>query len=264
MTIARLAAAILLAMGLAGCATQQSGDSGPKSGEASTTVNESPERSRARIHTQLAAGYYEIGNMGIALEEVKEAQKSDPAFGPAYNLAGLVYSRLKEDGLAEQSFQRALAIDPSDSDAQNNYGLFLCERGRLEPAVKYFLSAVRNPLYANPERAYVNAGVCTRRSGNVAVAEEYFQTALKMRPTQPQALYQLADLAYGRGDLATAKGYLGRLAQSGVTTAEVLWLGARVERKLGDRNSEASYASQLRNRYPNSAEARALGAGQYE
>jgi type IV pilus assembly protein PilF len=263
-TSARLVAAVVLALGLAGCATQPAGDNGPKSGEASTTVNESSERSRARIHTQLAAGYYEIGNMGIALEEVKEAQKSDPGFGPAYNLAGLVYSRLKEDGLAEQSFQRALAIDPNDSDAQNNYGLFLCERGRLEPAVKYFLSAVRNPLYANPERAYVNAGVCTRRTGNVAVAEEYFQTALKMRPTQPQALYQLADLAYARGDLGVAKGYLGRLAQSGVTTAEVLWLGARVERKLGDRNAEASYASQLRNRYPNSAEARALGAGQYE
>jgi len=260
----RFAAAFLLAMVLTACATEQSRDSGPNSGEASTTVNESSERARARIHTQLAAGYFEIGNMGIALEEVKEAQKSDPNFGPAYNLAGLVYSRLKEDGLAEQSFQRAIALDASDSDAQNNYGMFLCERGRVEPAVKYFLSAVRNPLYSTPERSYVNAGVCTRRLGNIAGAEEYFQTALKMRPTQPQALYQLADIAYGRGDLGTAKGYLGRLAQSGVTTAEVLWLGTRVERKLGDRNSEASYASQLRNRFPNSAEARALNAGQFE
>jgi type IV pilus assembly protein PilF len=47
-------------------------------------------------------------------------------------------------------------------------------------------------------------------------------------------------------------------------SAEVLWLGVRVERKLGDRNSEESYALQLRNNFPNSSEARALLAGQYE
>ena len=195
---------------------------------------------------------------------MKEALRADASYGPAYNIAGLVYAQLKEDRLAEQNFQRALSINPGDSDTLNNYGLFLCDRGRTDQGIKHFLAAVRNPFYATPERAYVNAGVCSRRSGNLAGAEEYFQTALKVRPTQQQALYQLADMAYARGDLGTAKGYLGRLAQAGVITADVLWLGTRVERRLGDRNAEASYARQLRNRYPNSAEARALNAGQYE
>jgi type IV pilus assembly protein PilF len=85
-----------------------------------------------------------------------------------------------------------------------------------------------------------------------------------MRPAQPQALYQLADLSYARRDYVEAKSYLTRLTQVAAATAEVLWLGVRVERRLGDRASEASYALQLRNRYPNSREARALLAGQYE
>ena len=34
-----------------------------------------------------------------------------------------------------------------------------------------------------------------------------------------------------------------------------------IERKLGDRSSEASYVSQLRNRYPESAEAQGDSAG---
>jgi len=38
----------------------------------------------------------------------------------------------------------------------------------------------------------------------------------------------------------------------------------RVERRLGDRNSEASYALQLRNKFPGSREAQALSAGQFE
>lgn len=254
-------ALVALLLGLGACATSSDG---PRSFEPSTTGTETQEKERARIHTQLASGYYEIGNLGVALEEVKEALRADANYGPAYGIAGLVYAQLKEDRLAEQNFQRALSINPVDSDTLNNYGLFLCDRGRTDQGIKHYLAAVRNPFYATPERAYVNAGVCSRRSGNMAGAEEYFQTALKLRPTQQQALYQLADMAHARGDLGTARDYLGRLARAGVSTAEVLWLGTRVERKLGDRNAEASYARQLRNRYPNSAEARALNAGKYE
>lgn len=246
---------------LAGCVSQQADDSTFKS---STTVSESQDRNRARVHTELAAGYYGIGNIGVALEEVNEALRADPNYGPAHNIAGVVYAQLKEDRQAEQSFQRAISINQSDYDANNNYGEFLCQRKREEEAIRYFMAAVRNPLYATPERSYVNAGVCARRRGDDAGAEGYFQMALKTRPSQPQALYQLADLSYVRGDLGAAKAYLSRLAQVGADTPEVLWLGVRVVRKMGDRNAEASYARQLRNKFPNSAEVRALNAGQYE
>jgi type IV pilus assembly protein PilF len=250
-------------LGLPGCATQPADDAALK--PASPTVgDESQDRARARIHTELAAGYFELGNMGVALEEAKEAMRSDPNYGPAYNVAGLVYARLKEDRLADESFQRALRINPNDHDALNNYGSFLCDRKQEREAIKLFLAAVRNPLYPVPDRSYVNAGVCARRSGDLPGAEEYFQQALRLRPFQPQALYHLADMSFERGDLAGAKTYLSRLAQSSEASAEVLWLGVRVARRMGDRNSEASYALQLRNRFPNSAEARALGSGKLE
>jgi type IV pilus assembly protein PilF len=72
----------------------------------------------------------------------------------------------------------------------------------------------------------------------------------------------MAEINFARGDYAGAKTYLTRLTQVVVPNAEVLWLGVRVERRLGDRNSEASYALQLRNRFPESKEARALAAGE--
>ena len=226
-----------------------------RSGEEANT------RQRARVHTELAAGYFELRNMAIALDEVKLALKSDPGYGPAYNVAGLIYSALKQDQLAAETFQRALRIDPVDSDANNNYGQFLCERRREAEAVKYFLAALNNPLYRNRERSYVNAGVCSRRQGDLTAAEDYFVRALKVAPTQPQALYQLADLAYARGAYAQAKSYLVRLEDVTSPAAEVLWLALRIERKLGDRNAEASYAQQLRRQFPESKEARALLAG---
>jgi len=39
-----------------------------------------------------------------------------------------------------------------------------------------------------------------------------------------------------------------------VLTTEVLWLGIKIERKRGDRSAEVSLVTQLRRRYPDSAE----------
>ena len=82
-------------------------------------------QTRAHVHTDLAAGYFELGNYGVALQEANEALKSDPNFAPAFNVLGLVYMELRDDKSAESNFQNALRIAPLDSDANNNYGWFL-------------------------------------------------------------------------------------------------------------------------------------------
>jgi type IV pilus assembly protein PilF len=231
---------------------------------ADTTGSEVEQRTRSRLRTELAAGYFERGNMSVALEEVGLALRADPNYGPAYNVAGLIYAALKEDRLAEQNFTQALRINAQDSDANHNYGWFLCQRKREQEALKFFLAAVRNPLYQTPERSYLNAALCARNIGDVAAAEEYLRQAAQVRPNFVPALYYLADIAYGRGDYLGARKYLTSVTRLVSPSPEVLWLGVRIERKLGDKNSEASYALQLRNNFPESAQARALLAGQYE
>ncbi len=248
---------------LAGCATQPAADKQLKPATP-TTGEESAARNRARIHTELAASYYQLGNMGVALEEVRAATGIDPTFGPAYNVGGLVYAALKQDAQAEASFQRALSINPNDSLANNNYGRFLCDRKRESEGIRYFLAAVQNPLYRTPDRAYVNAGICARRMGNAAAAEGYFQDALRLRPGQPQALYNLSEMAYDRGDFEAARNDMNRLMRAVEPNAAALWLAIRIERKLGDAASAASYAQRLRKSFPDSQEARALSAGRFE
>jgi type IV pilus assembly protein PilF len=259
---AAIAATALLA--LAGCTslttTRSSTDSGFKPQVQTTNIDNST-RERARIHTELAAGYYEFGNMAVALEEVREALKANSEYGPAYNVAGLVYADIKEDKLANENFQQALRIDPLDSDANNNYGRFLCDRKRVDEAIRYFMAALRNPLYKTPERSYVNAGVCLRRRGDLAAAEDYFNRALKLQSSQPQALYQLADMAYSRRAYSQAKQYLIRLEKVSPANPELLWLAVRVERKLGDQLAAMSYGTQLTRNFPQSKEAMALQAG---
>ena len=253
-----IAAGLLLVA--CGCTT---GGSDPANYAPKTSV-ETDEVTRARLHTELAAGYLELGNYGVALQEAGEALKADGNYAPAYSVLGLVYMELRDDKAAETNLQRALRISPQDSDINNNYGWFLCQRKREQESIKYFLAALRNPLYATPDKSWVNAGICARQAGDLAAADDYFQKALKLRPSQPQALLQLADMAYKRKSYPEAKAYLMRIQRDTEPTAELLWLSLRVERALGDRNAEGSIGFQLRKNFPESREARALAAGLYE
>lgn len=263
MTVKSIAPALGLVCALvAGCATQPASETELK--PTATTGEESQARARAHIHTELAASYYQLGSMGVALEEAREALESDPTYGPAHNAAGLVYAALKRDNQAEASFKRALSINPLDSDANNNYGRFLCERKREQEGIRYFMAAVQNPLYRTPERSYVNAGICARRLGDAKAAEGYFRQALQVRPNLPQALYNLADLEYEGGNFGAAKGHIDLLMRVARPNATALWLAVRTERRLGDASSAASYAQQLRKNFPDSKETRALRAGQFE
>jgi type IV pilus assembly protein PilF len=235
--------------------------------ETGTIVGEVGDpRNRARAHTELAGLYFERGNMAIALEELRMATSADSSYAQAYSLFGLVYMELKENERAEENFQRALSLSPNDGDIAHNYGWFLCNTGHEADSIKYFLQAIRNPLYASPWRSYSSAGVCTLRADpkNLRDAEEFFQRALKIEPDEPISLLQLAQIRYRQGRMDDARKLVTRYNKLVTPSAESLWLGLRVERRLGQRVAEQSYANQLRRRYPGSAEYQALQKGQYD
>lgn len=224
----------------------------------------SAETQRARALTNLAAAYYERAQYKIALDELRKAVAADSSYGPAYNVYGLIYTDLADDKLAEENFRRAIDLNSDDSEARNNYGWFLCTRGHYDAGLEQFSLALSNPLYARPEQAMVNAGQCAERKGDFSQAESSLLKALKLQPDNPNTILKLAGLNYRQGKLADAQRLLSRHESMAAPTAESLWLGVRLERRLGDRSQEAAYGLQLRKRFPESNEARLLQAGQYE
>ncbi|NDP42780.1 MAG: type IV pilus biogenesis/stability protein PilW [Aromatoleum sp.] len=221
-------------------------------------------RDRAQIHTDLAEGYYERGRMDIALEELNEAVGLDPSNAKTYNVFGLVYATMGDNRQAEQSFQRALALAPQDSDFRHNWGWFLCSTDRARESIAEFEQAARNPLYRTPENALINAGKCSASFGDTAAAQNFYRRALAASPNNPTAAYGLAFIAYKESRLADARGYLRPVMLQTAPPPEALYLGMCVERKLGDRQAELSYSSQLRNRFPESAETKAIPTGNCE
>lgn len=255
----RGAAALTLVSGLLVACAQAPAPSGTG---LDSSVTESVNAS-ARIHTELAAQYFARGMYAIALQEVQEALQAESRYAPAYNVLGLIHGQLREDAQAEGAFQKAIALSPSYSDAHNNYGWFLCERGRYAPALEQLEKAVTNALYATPEKALANAGACSLRQGDLPRAEDYLRRALSRAPNQPVALHAMAGLQLRLGKPLAARLALLELSQQGPLDAAALWVGVRAERALGDSVAEAGYASQLRRRYPNSQETYWLGSGQY-
>ncbi|HEX8009557.1 MAG TPA: type IV pilus biogenesis/stability protein PilW [Casimicrobiaceae bacterium] len=250
-----LLAALALTL-IAGCATKQTVVEAPQVTALPAPQPESPQV-RAQIHTDLGAGYYQRGQMDVALEELNTAIKIDPTYAKAYNIFGLVYAVLGEDRKAEQSFAQALKLAPDDSDIHHNWGWYLCQHGREREALVEFESAVRNPLYRTPEIALVNAGRCSQPFDERA-AEGYYRRALAAQPGNPLASLGLAQIAYKGRRYQEARTWMRGVMLTNNPPPEGLRLGMCIERKLGDRQAELSYVSQLRNRYPDAAETRGL------
>lgn len=218
----------------------------------------------AKTHTELGALYLESGNLAVALEEARIAAATNPGYAPAYNLMGIVHLLLKEPPQARAAFERAIQLAPGDPQIANDYGWFLCQSGEEKEAFKYFEAAARNPLYKTPTRPYTNAGLCYLRINDLKSAEENFQRALLVDGSNAQAIYHLSSLTFQRGDFFTAKKLLGELHRLIEPNAGSLWLGVRIERKIGDRQAEASYSAQLRRKFAGTPEHQALLQGKFE
>jgi len=126
---------------------------------------------------------------------------------------------------------------------------------------KLFAAVAVNPLYQTPEVALVNAGVCVRGTGDLVDAERYFNRALAIRPNLPEAMLELGNIAFDRGDAAQARDIVRRYLAVNPPTSETLWLGFRAERKLGDATAAAGFARRVQTEFPNSAQAQMMRSG---
>ena len=236
-----------------GCSSTSSTQSRPV-----TDTGGADARRRAEVHTALAGEYYSRGNYTVALAETRLAIKDDPTYFNAHNMQGLVFMELREDTPARESFNRALALAPNNPEVLNNFGWFLCLRNDTSRGLEMMRRAASDTLYPTPEKAWVSIGLCHRRSGNVAEAEDALRRAVLIRPDMIGALFNLAQVSYERGNTKDAENYLARYTRMATPSMEALVLGVKIARANNDRSSEDSYMQQLRRRYPDAPQLREL------
>lgn len=262
--LAMLLLGLLLSVGfLAGCAQKGAGSSDLKD---KVTESDEPDNARrARVRLELASAYFERGQMNVALDEVKLALAADPNLGPAFNLRGLIYGSMGEHALAEDSFRRALQINPRDVDTMQNWGWYLCQRQRHAEADNLFRQALVSPQNQQVSRTLLTQGICQARAGDLSAAEATLQRAFEIDAGNPSIAVNLAEVLYRRGDFERARFQMRRInAVREIANPQTLWLAMRIERKLGNAQGVATLGQQLRDRFPESPQAKLYASERFD
>ena len=255
MKLVRFAAAVtllsLLTLILTSCITETTG----------VRIPEADPDEAAKLNVELGIGSLRQGDWQSARVKLEKAGKLDSDNALAYRALGLVYQELGDMEGAEKSYRRSVALASKDPDALNDLAGFLCrnEQGRDE-AMKLFDRALAIPLskaYSDKAMLNTNAGICMKGL-DLARSESYLRAALVENPQFGDALLQMADVTYQRGNSLQSRAFLQRFFTVAEPSPAALWLGVRIETSLGDFTASDAYGNQMREMFPESVETRQL------
>lgn len=237
---------------VSGCATTQ-----PERGESGRKGMDrvSPVRG-ADVNARLGVGYFQRGDLQVAIDKLERSIELDPAHVPAYVTLGMVYEQLGRESRAREYYREGFRLAPEDGATLNSYATFLCRQGEYREADELFVRAIDDPFYGTREVAYTNAGACAIRSERFDSAEDYLREALEVDSDYPDALYHLARLFLQRDDAFKARAFLQRFEAATGDDPGALLLGYRIEERLGNEREAARYFARLEDQFPDSSEAR--------
>jgi tetratricopeptide (TPR) repeat protein len=225
-----------------------------RSAEAIRILDESIERIP---HTE--ADYLKLGNMllenrifAAAHETAKRAVALAPNSERAYQLKGTVELDLNFYKDAIQSFSRALQLDPSSAEAHLGLAMAQWGAGKTSEATASFEEGIRrfprdSPHYTKYARMLLELGAQIGDSGAESHAVLLLQKAISLNPSQPDAHYELGNLALSKGNTRQAVQELEAAAKLDPGSSSTRYALSRAYRRLG-RNEEASKEMQVYNK----------------
>ncbi|KAA0013093.1 type IV pilus biogenesis/stability protein PilW [Billgrantia pellis] len=187
-----LLAIVVGSLWLAGCATPNGRGGGN---------GEEP----AEALTELGMAYLERNNLPRAMSALNRALEREPDDPEALQAMAIVYQRQGEHDLADETFQRALSVDPGNSRARNNYAAFLYDRGQVRRACEQLEFASQDPHYASRAQLFANLGQCQRELGEIEQARQHLERAKSLDPRNPRSYLTLAELELDHGNPQRAR-----------------------------------------------------------
>jgi Tfp pilus assembly protein PilF len=152
---------LLVCLVLVGCASK-----GPSNEELSV------------VHFRVGTSHLEKGNYPEALRDLLQAEALNPRDPLIHNNLGLAYFLRERYELSEQHFRKAIALEPTFTDAKNNLARVLIERSQYKEARKRLDDVLADLTYPQPTKAYVNYGLSYFREQNYSEAREAFLKAI--------------------------------------------------------------------------------------
>ena len=245
--IITLASALLLSA----CVTQNYENNTP------IIENQANNNEMAATRISLGLGYLKMGNMTQAKLNLEKAKRFAPNLVQVYTAFAHYYETVGEDELTVQSYEKALSLAADDADTLNNYGVFLCRKGKTAEAEVQLLKAIAVPTYLLVAQSYENLSSCYLNIDDFTKAEQYLGKAVDHSPNRTATLLQMVRLQYAMGNYQQAKIFQQKFERhTRRFTPDSLALAYKVYLKLGQKKIAENYANMLVRMYPQSWESK--------
>ena len=242
---------LILLLCLSACATTTTSNSAPKKTQAD-------QDELAKIYADMGLAYLRRGELEHAQERLEKSLSIKPKDADTMHYLAEIYHRFGRDAEAAKLYRNSIKLKPDEPNLLNNYAAFLCSQAQFDEADHIFSRVINDPTYGTPFVAYENAGRCALRKGDLVKAEAYFIEALRAQPSLARSLFHMAELQFEKEKFFKARAFFERFLAVGAKTPEVLLLGYKIEKKLGDNDMAKIYSDPLIREYRDSPETQKL------
>ena len=200
----------------------------------------------ASYNIQLGIAYLKQGNRPRAKRKLLLALAQAPDSADANASMAYFMEKIGEMDDAQSYYKKAMTLSAGSGAQLNNYGAFLCRRGKYQQAEDYFLKAVRDLQYEHTAGAYENAGLCALAIPDYPKATKYFAKALEQDPSRKQSLYELVKIEVKLEQINEAMTNIQKYPIPVLRDPQLLTLAVSVAHKAGKIELEADYQLRLK------------------
>lgn len=136
----------------------------------------------ARLNTQMGVEYLHRSRDDLAEPKLLRALEQDPQHAPAHAAYALWLHRNGRPDQADAHYSQALRLVGDDGLIRNNYGVFLCEQGRVAEGLDQLHAAARVAAEADGGHARRNIDTCLQNL-DADTLRAGFQAALRLGDT---------------------------------------------------------------------------------
>ena len=245
----RLLACVVFSLQLAACVTETTVVGSDRQIRPKTDQKEA-----ARTRIALGINYLQRGDNAQAKFNLEKAKSLAPELAEVHNAMAYYYQQVAEFEAAENSYKTAIELEPNNADSYNNYGAFLCQRGKYQQAEQLLLQAISRPGYIRAADSYENIALCRLEQKDFVQAKTYLDLSIKHNASRPSALFNLASVNYAMADLPAAQVLLDRMQTASQVSPRSVLLGYLIAKEQQNLPALQTAEQLLLVTYPQSQE----------
>lgn len=173
-----------------------------------TAVKEkSPAEKKAMIYYSEGTRQLVAKEYTKALRNLLEANRYSPNDSQICNNLGMAYYLKGNKERAILYIQKAIEIDPKNTDARINLATIFMNQGRLQLAENQYQMILKDLVYEGQYKTYYNLGILYKKRGKTQKAIQYFKQSLSTSEGYCPSHYELGKIAMNAGAYSKAYQY---------------------------------------------------------